>query len=154
MRIRRKIELAGLAVALAGGVSGTAEAGDRTISTAVTTPVVTSNPDGSTVAGDVTVTSTGSITVAAGQSAITVDSNNDVTVDGQLLSTTNADNVTGIRIGAFPRTWASARAPGFTRHPSCSSISTRTCSGRVCPITSHGLADTPAGAYSPARMRS
>jgi uncharacterized protein with beta-barrel porin domain len=98
MRIRRKIELAGLAVALAGGVSGTAEAGDRTISTAVTTPVVTSNPDGSTVAGDVTVTSTGSITVAAGQSAITVDSNNDVTVDGQLLSTTNADNVTGIRI--------------------------------------------------------
>ncbi|MEZ5959376.1 MAG: autotransporter outer membrane beta-barrel domain-containing protein [Hyphomonadaceae bacterium] len=97
MRIRRKIELAGLAVALAGGVSGTAEAGDRTISTPITTPVSTSNPDGTAVPGDIEVTSAGSITVTAGQTAITVDSSNDVLVDGQIAAT-DANNVTGISI--------------------------------------------------------
>lgn len=98
MRIRRKIELAGLAVALAGGVSGTAEAGDRTVSTAITTPLVTSNPDGTSVAGDITVAQTGSITVTTGQTAITVDSGNDVLLnDGSLLAN-NANNTTGIRI--------------------------------------------------------
>jgi hypothetical protein len=97
MRIRRKIELAGLAVALAGGVSGTAEAGDRTISTAITTPVNTANPDGSAVPGDITVTEAGSITVTAGQTAVTVNSSNDVLIDGQLVST-NANNTTGISI--------------------------------------------------------
>lgn len=99
MRIRRKIELAGLVVALAGGVTGTAEAGDRTVSTAIDTPLVTSNPDGSAVAGDITVSSTGSITIDAGETAITVDSSNDVLIDGgTIASTTNADNVTGISI--------------------------------------------------------
>jgi len=97
MRIRRKIELAGLAVALAGGVSGTAEAGDRTISTAITTPVNTANPDGSGVAGDIEVTSAGSITVAAGQTAITVNTGNDILLDGQIASN-NANTVTGISI--------------------------------------------------------
>jgi hypothetical protein len=97
MRIRRKIELAGLAVALAGGVSGTAEAGDRTVSTPITTPLTTSNPDGSGVAGDITVTEAGSITVTAGQTAITVDTGNDILVDGQLASN-NADTTTGISI--------------------------------------------------------
>ena len=96
MRIRRKIQLAGLAVALAGGVSGTAEAGDRTISTGITTPVATSNPDGSGVAGDVTVTTTGSITVTTGQTAVTVNSSNDVSNSGQITSTAGQDNVNGI----------------------------------------------------------
>jgi len=98
MRIRRKIELAGLAVALAGGVSGTAEAGDRTISTAITTPVNTANPDGSGVAGDVTVAPTGTITVTAGQTAITVNSSNDVLIDNGSLIANDANNVTGISI--------------------------------------------------------
>ncbi|MEZ5970212.1 MAG: autotransporter outer membrane beta-barrel domain-containing protein [Hyphomonadaceae bacterium] len=97
MRIRRKIQLAGLAVALVGGVSGTAEAGDRTVSDAITTPLTTSNPDGSSVAGDVTVVSGGSITVATGESAVTVDSNNDVSNAGTLTATASgADNVNGI----------------------------------------------------------
>ncbi|MEZ5956574.1 MAG: autotransporter domain-containing protein [Hyphomonadaceae bacterium] len=98
MRIRRKIELAGLAVALAGGVSGTAEAGDLTVSTAITTPVTTSNPDGSAVAGDITVAPAGSITVTAGQTAITVDSSNDVLIDNGSLQSSDANNTTGILI--------------------------------------------------------
>jgi uncharacterized protein with beta-barrel porin domain len=97
MRIRRKIQLAGLAVVLASGVSGTAEAGDVTVSTATTTPLVTSNPDGSATPGDVTVTSSGSIAVGAGQTAITVDSNNDVSTAG-VLSSEDDDNSTGISI--------------------------------------------------------
>ncbi|MBL8546743.1 MAG: autotransporter domain-containing protein [Hyphomonadaceae bacterium] len=97
MRIRRKIQLAGLAVALAGGASGVAEAGDRTISTAITTPVTTSNPDGTSVAGDVTVATGGSITVTAGQTAITVDSSNDVANAGTLASN-DANNTTGVLI--------------------------------------------------------
>lgn len=99
MRIRRKIQLAGLAAVLAGGVSGTAEAGDRVVSTAITTPLTTSNPDGSAVAGDIEVTSAGSITVGAGQVAITVNTGNDVLInDGTLASTVGADHVTGILI--------------------------------------------------------
>lgn len=97
MRIRRKIQLAGLAVVLASGVSGTAEAGDVTVSTATTTPLVTSNPDGSATSGDITVTSSGSIAVGAGQTAITVDSNNDVSTAG-VLSSEDDDNSRGILI--------------------------------------------------------
>lgn len=97
MRIRRKIQLAGLAVALAGGVSGTAEAGDRVVSTAIDTPLTTSNPDGSGIAGDITVTTAGSITVDAGETAITVNTGHDILIDGT-LGATNANNVTGISI--------------------------------------------------------
>lgn len=97
MRIRRKIELAGLAVALAGGVSGTAEAGDRVVSNAITTPLTTSNPDGSGVAGSITVQEAGSITVTAGQTAITVNTSHNVLIDGQIIAN-NADNVTGISV--------------------------------------------------------
>jgi hypothetical protein len=97
MRIKRKIQLAGLAVALAGGVSGTAEAGDRTVNDDITTPLTTSNPDGTAVAGDITVGTDGSITVGAGQTAITVDSSNNVTVEG-VLASEDADNSTGILI--------------------------------------------------------
>ncbi|MCX7357731.1 MAG: autotransporter domain-containing protein [Alphaproteobacteria bacterium] len=98
MRIRRKIQLAGLAVALAGGVSGTAEAGDRSVDTGITTPLTTSNPDGSSVQGNITVTSPGSITVGAGQSAVTVNTSNSVSNAGTLTATVNANNVNGILI--------------------------------------------------------
>ncbi len=96
MRIRRKIQLAGLAVALAGGVSGAAEAGDRTVSTAIDTPLTTSNPDASGVAGDITVTSAGSITIDAGETAVTVNTSNDVANAGNITSTTGQNNVNGI----------------------------------------------------------
>jgi uncharacterized protein with beta-barrel porin domain len=103
MRIN-KIHLAGLAVALAGGVSATnADATDRTISTATTTPVTTSQPEppSNTTPGDVTIASGGSITVTAGQTAVTIDSSNDVSNAGQLAST-NADNTTAILLtGGF-----------------------------------------------------
>ena len=97
MRIRRRIQLAGLAIVLAGGVGGTANADDVTITTDTTTPLATSNPDGSAVAGDITVASDGSIEVVTGQTAITVDSSNDVTVEGALTSE-DADDTTGILI--------------------------------------------------------
>ena len=98
MRIRRKIQLAGLAVALAGGVSGTAEAGDRTVSTGIDTPLTTANPDGSSVAGDITITSSGSITIDAGEVGVTVNSSNDVANGGNIVSSVNSNNVTGILI--------------------------------------------------------
>lgn len=96
----KKIQLAGLAVAVFG-VAGEASAEDVTINSATTTPLSTSDPGaGAPVeAGDVTVASGGSITVAAGQTAITVDSSNDVTISsGGSLNANDADNVNGILI--------------------------------------------------------
>lgn len=99
MRILRRIHLAGL-VALAGaaGVAEEAKANDLTISTGTTTPVATSNPSGGTP-GDVTIASGGSITVTTGQTAVTVDSSNDVTLQaGSQINSTNANNTTAIHI--------------------------------------------------------
>jgi len=96
MRIN-KIQLAGLAVMLAGVTATGASAEDVTISSSTTTPVSTSdpNPAAPVEAGDITVASGGSITVTAGQTAITVDSSNDVTNEGQINSN-DANNTTGI----------------------------------------------------------
>ncbi len=95
-----RFSLAGLAVALVGAAVRDARADDLTISTATTTPVVTSNASNAS-AGDVTITSAGSIAVTAGQTAITVDSNNDVTNNGAITSN-NANDVIGILLqGGF-----------------------------------------------------
>ena len=59
MRISR-IQLAGLAVVLAGGATQEALADDLTITTATTTPVATANPSNGTP-GSITVASGGSI---------------------------------------------------------------------------------------------
>lgn len=99
MRIN-KIQLAGLAVVLAGVTAGGAAAEDVTISTATTTPLTTSDPNPAAApveAGDITVASGGSITVSAGQAAITVNTSNDVANNGALRSD-DADNTTGILI--------------------------------------------------------
>ncbi len=93
MRIS-KIHLVGLAMALTGAASDKAAA-DTTVSTATTTPLVTST------AGDVTVAAGGSITVTAGQTAITVDSDNDVTAGGSGLSSNDANGTRGIVVGGF-----------------------------------------------------
>jgi uncharacterized protein with beta-barrel porin domain len=100
MRIN-KVQLAGLAVALAGVAAGPAKAEDVTISTATTTPLSTSDPVAAApvAAGDITVASGGTITVTAGQTAITVDSSNDVTIaSGGRLVAADQDSVTGILI--------------------------------------------------------
>jgi outer membrane autotransporter protein len=95
-----RFSLAGLAVALVGAAARDAAADPLTISTATTTPVVTSNASNGS-AGDVTITSGGSITVTAGQTAVTVDSSNNVT-NGGVIATNDADNVTGILLqGGF-----------------------------------------------------
>ncbi|HYD88237.1 MAG TPA: autotransporter outer membrane beta-barrel domain-containing protein [Vitreimonas sp.] len=99
MRIN-KVQLAGLAVVLAGVAATGANAEDVTISSATTTPLTTSDPNPTAApveAGDITVASGGSITVAAGQTAITVNTSNDVSVAGALNST-DASNTTGIRL--------------------------------------------------------
>jgi len=96
MRISR-IQLAGLAVALAGGVAQEAAADDLTISTATTTPVVTSNANNGS-AGDVTITSAGSITLTTGQTGVTIDSNNDPVANAGVISSNNANNTIGILI--------------------------------------------------------
>ena len=98
------IKLAGLAVALVGAAAvDTAEAGDVTVSTATTTPLQTSQPaaPGDLTPGDVTVAAAGSIAIQAGQSAITLNSNNDVTNSGTTgLTGANQSNVRGINIVA------------------------------------------------------
>jgi hypothetical protein len=94
MRIRRRIQLAGLAVALAGGVGAQdAAADDLPITTATTTPVTT-DPALNGTAGDITISNTGSIAITVG-AAVTVNSNNDVTNDGT-ISTLNSDDTVGI----------------------------------------------------------
>lgn len=99
MRIS-KLTLFGLAFAVAGAATGKAAADDLTVSAATTTPLLTSSPAGGT-AGDITVASGGSIEVDAGETAVTIDSNNDVSNAGTLRSN-EADDTTGILInGGF-----------------------------------------------------
>ncbi len=98
MRLRR-IQLVGLAAAVLGATANGAQAEDVTITTSTTTPVSTSDPNSAAPveAGDVTVGSGGTITVSAGQTAVTVDSSNDVTVaSGGALASSGANNTTGI----------------------------------------------------------
>lgn len=94
MRISGIRLASGLMVALVGATAKDASANDVTVSTATTTPLVTSQPDGASP-GDVTITSSGSITVGANQAAVTVDSDNDVTNEGTIASS-EADNSSGI----------------------------------------------------------
>ena len=96
MRIK-KIQLASFAAAVLGAAAGNANAEDLTISSATTTPVRTSDPVAAApvAPGNITITSGGTITVGAGQDAVTIDSDNTVTNNGAINSN-DADNVTGI----------------------------------------------------------
>lgn len=95
-----RFSLAGLAVAMVGAAARDARADDLTITTATTTPVVTSDASNSS-AGDITIASGGSITITEGQVAITVDSDNDVTNSGAIRAE-DEDDVVGILIqGGF-----------------------------------------------------
>ncbi|MES1156780.1 MAG: autotransporter outer membrane beta-barrel domain-containing protein [Alphaproteobacteria bacterium] len=94
MRIRG-VHLAGLAMALVGASAKDALAADLSVSTATTAPVTTSNA--SSGAGNVSITTTGSIAVTAGQTAVTIDSDNTLTNAGT-ISSNNADNSTGVSI--------------------------------------------------------
>lgn len=68
------------------------------IGDARTAPVATSNADGNGNAGDVTITSSGSIAIDTADTAIvTVDSDNNVTNSGNINSR-DTDNVTGILV--------------------------------------------------------
>ncbi|MEQ1618531.1 MAG: autotransporter domain-containing protein [Terricaulis sp.] len=99
MRIRT-VQLAGLAAALAGASANNAEANDVNITTATTNPVTTSAPDGVSP-GNVTIAAGGSITVTAGQTAVTVNSNNNVTNSGALISN-DANDTNGVLVqGGF-----------------------------------------------------
>lgn len=94
------VKLAGLAAALVGAAADEASANDVTVSTATTNPLLTSAPDGASP-GDVTITAAGSVAVTTGQTAVTVDSNNDVSNAGA-LSSNDANNSTGILLqGGF-----------------------------------------------------
>jgi hypothetical protein len=97
MRIKG-VHFAGLAAALVGVAAEDALAADVSISTATTTPVTTSSPDGVSP-GNVTVTSAGSIIVTANQTAITLNSNNAITNNGTLGSV-GANDSTAIGITA------------------------------------------------------
>lgn len=100
MRISR-IQLAGLAVVLAGGATQEALADDLTITTATTAPVATANPLNGTP-GSITVASNGTITVTAGQNATTMNApSRNVTNNGN-ISANNADDVIAIyALGGF-----------------------------------------------------
>jgi len=99
MRITR-FSLAGLAIALVGAAAEKAAADNLTIPKATTTPVRTSQPAGGTP-GDVTIAASGSITVTAGQTAVTVDSDNDVSNVGTITSN-DANDVLGMLLqGGF-----------------------------------------------------
>ncbi len=99
MRISRRIQLAGLVVLAGAGAATEAAADDLTISNATTNPVFTATAAGAPPSpGDVLVQSGGSITLdGVGETAITVNSSNDVTNNGTLTAT-NVNNTGGIRI--------------------------------------------------------
>lgn len=95
----KKLHLLGLAAVAMGVTANGAKAEDVTISTSTTTPVQTAdpNPNAPVEAGDVTITTSGAITITAGQTAVTVNSNNDVTNNG-VIGSSNANNTTGILV--------------------------------------------------------
>ena len=87
--------LAGASLLALGIVSVEAKADPLTISTTTTTPVHTGTASGGTP-GDITITTSGGITLSAPGAAVTVDSNNNVTNQGTISSTGN-DNTAGIQ---------------------------------------------------------
>lgn len=102
MRIS-KVQLAGLVAALAGGAAQNAAADDLTVSTARVDPIFTATASNSSP-GDVTITSSGSVTIEEGEAGITVNSSNAdadpefVTNQGSIRAE-NEDNVIGILLG-------------------------------------------------------
>lgn len=94
-----RFSLAGLAVALVGAAAKDAIADPLSITTATTTPVATATANNG--AGDITITSSGSISITAGQTAVTVNSNNEVSNAGSITAN-DQDDVTGILLqGGF-----------------------------------------------------
>jgi uncharacterized protein with beta-barrel porin domain len=95
-----KLHLVGLAVVTMGVTANGASAQDRTITTATTSPISTSDPDPANPPvqqGNITVGNGGSITVPLNQTAVTVNTDNDVTVaTGGTISSNNANGTTGI----------------------------------------------------------
>ena len=85
----------GAAFAAASLLGAPAYAGNLTVSTARTTPVVTSNADGAGP-GDVTITAAGSVAVTSG-ATITVNSSNSVTNAGSIQNS-GESNATGIAV--------------------------------------------------------
>jgi hypothetical protein len=97
----KKLHLLGLAVVAMGVTANSASAEDALIDTATTTPITTSNPDPDPPAGqgNVSVASGGSITVMTLQTAVTVDTDNNVTIaSGGTLGSNNANDSTGILV--------------------------------------------------------
>lgn len=101
MRISR-IQLAGLAVVLAGaGAAQEAAADDLTIDTARTTPVATADPLNGTP-GNITIGTNGSVTVTAGQNAVTLNTANRNVTNNGVISSNNANDVLAIyAMGGF-----------------------------------------------------
>jgi uncharacterized protein with beta-barrel porin domain len=102
MRIS-KVQLAGLVAALAGGAAQNAQADDLTITTAVTDPVFTATAANGTP-GDVSISSTGSITIEEGEAGITVNSSNadadpEFITNSGAIRAENEDNIIGILLG-------------------------------------------------------
>ncbi|HRP10349.1 MAG TPA: autotransporter domain-containing protein [Terricaulis sp.] len=94
-----RFSLVGLAVALVGAAARDAVADPLNITTATTTPVATATANNGP--GDISISSSGSIAITAGQTAVTVNSNHDVS-NGGTISSNDADNVTGILLqGGF-----------------------------------------------------
>lgn len=94
-----RFSLAGLAVALVGAAARDAAADPLSITTATTTPVATATANNG--AGDITITSSGSIAITSGQTAVTVNSNNEVSNAGSITANDH-DDVTGILLqGGF-----------------------------------------------------
>jgi hypothetical protein len=90
-----KITMFGLAIALAGAAGAKNADAQVAIDTPTTTPLTTS------VSGEITVQDDGEIEVGAGQTAITLDSDDDVTIDsGGLLTSEDVDGTRGIVIQA------------------------------------------------------
>ncbi|WP_303831237.1 autotransporter outer membrane beta-barrel domain-containing protein [Asticcacaulis taihuensis] len=95
MRKHSLLTATALGLVLGSGGLGTQALAETSISTATTTPLVTSS------AGDLTVTSDGSITLTSG-TAITVDSDNSLDFEGSIAMSGSESSSTGILITDFP----------------------------------------------------
>jgi uncharacterized protein YhjY with autotransporter beta-barrel domain len=95
MRKHSLLTATALGLVLGSGGLGTQALAETSISTATTTPLVTSS------AGDLTVTSDGSITLTSG-TAITVDSDNSLDFEGSIAMSGSESGSTGILITDFP----------------------------------------------------
>jgi len=94
--MRRRFMFASALVSLT--VAAPAAYADREVNTEITTPLATSTAGSGGGADNIVITSDGRVSLTSAVTAITLDSDNDVTVDGEIDIVTDDDGAVGVHV--------------------------------------------------------